>query len=247
MPPPPPDPTATAESGIAAAVIVAAGLGERFGLPAKVLVSLGGRPMLAWSLDAAHAARSVRDVIVVAGPHTRAAVEALLAGGTWPKVVAVVEGGARRQDSVAAGVAAVDPALPIVAVHDAARPLVTAAHFDAGTRAALATGAAIAAVPVADTLKRVEGDRVVGTVPRDGLWAAQTPQTFRRGVLLDALASAAATGLAVTDEAALCEALGIAVAVVAGDPTNLKVTLPPDLALAEALLAARLAAPEDPS
>jgi 2-C-methyl-D-erythritol 4-phosphate cytidylyltransferase len=223
-------------------VVVAAGRGERLGAPAKVLLPLAGRPLLAYALAAAQDAASIREVVVVAGEHTRQAIEALVGDGPWPKVRSVVVGGERRQDSVAAGVAALPPEIELVAVHDAARPLVEPALFDRCLDAARRTGAAVAAVPVADTLKRVVDGRVVGTVSRDGLWAAQTPQAFRRALLVAALERGRRAGGTATDEAGLCEGLGIEVAIVAGDPTNLKITHAADLALAEAVLAQRRAA-----
>ncbi|HEU0116717.1 MAG TPA: 2-C-methyl-D-erythritol 4-phosphate cytidylyltransferase, partial [Thermomicrobiales bacterium] len=228
-----------------AAVVVAGGRGERLGDPAKCLLPLAGRPMLAWSLDALEQAASVAHVVVVAGVHTRIAVEALVAGMAWPKVVAVVAGGERRQDSVAAGLAAV-PTAAAVLVHDAARPLAEPAVFDRCAAAAIATGAAIAAVPVADTLKRVTAGRATATVDRAGLWAAQTPQGFRQDIVerLLPLIRGADT---VTDEARLCESLGVPVAVVPGSPANLKVTLPDDVAVAAALLRARTGATSPPT
>jgi len=220
----------------AAVVIVAAGRGERFGAADKVFAPLRGRPLLAYALDAAEQS-AARDIVLVVGEHTRAAAAALVACGEWPKVRAVVTGGARRQDSVAAGVRAVAPDIAVVAVHDGARPLAKPALFDACLAAAAESGAAIAAIPVADTLKRVAGDEIVATVPRDGLWAAQTPQAFRRDLLVHALASPEAGNGTFTDEAALCEALGLSVRVVPGSRANLKVTRPDDLAIAAALLA----------
>ena len=238
MPAPPPD-----AAGIASAVVVAAGRGDRFGAPDKVLLPLAGRPLLAHVLDAVQAAVTVREVVVVAGSHTRGTIEALSAAGPWTKVRAVVEGGQRRQDSVARGVAATDPDLPIVAVHDGARPLATADLVDRCVRAALAVGVAIAAVPVTDTIKRVRDHRVLETVPRHDLWAAQTPQAFRRSLGLRACADEPAITATFTDEAALFEALGQPVTIVPGDRFNLKITVPDDLALAEAMLRARSAAP----
>ncbi|MBA2278145.1 MAG: 2-C-methyl-D-erythritol 4-phosphate cytidylyltransferase [Chloroflexia bacterium] len=223
----------------AAAVIVAAGRGERFGLDAKALVPLLGRPMLAWSLDAIEEAASVREIVVVAGTHTRDRIAALLAEGAWDKVVAVVEGGLRRQDSVAVGVHALSSNLDVVLIHDAARPLATAAQYDACARLAAHHGAAIVAAPVSDTLKRVADGLVTATVTRDGLWMAQTPQGFRRDDLVAALRSPAARETTLTDDAALFEALGWPVAIVPGDRANLKVTFPSDLAMAEALLRTR--------
>jgi 2-C-methyl-D-erythritol 4-phosphate cytidylyltransferase len=123
-----------------------------------------------------------------------------------------------------------------VAIHDAARPLVTSALFDQVVAAAVADGAAIAAVPVSDTIKRVAGDRVTGTLARDELVSVQTPQAFRKQLLLDAFAFAGRTGASVTDEATLIEQIGGMVTVVAGSTSNIKVTYPEDLSIAEALL-----------
>ena len=223
-----------------AAVVVAAGRGERLGMPDKILLPLAGRPMLAHVLDAVEGA-AVDAIVLVVGGHTRAAVEDLVVAGPWRKIGAIVPGGERRQDSVAAGVAAVPPAAEVVVIHDGARPLAPPALFDRCVAAAAAAGAAIAAVPVADTLKRVEGTRITSTVDRAGLWAAQTPQAFRRALLVDAIARCDDRSV-MTDEAGLCEALGIPVEVVLGSPSNLKVTRPEDLPVAEALL--RAAAPE---
>ncbi len=227
----------------AAAVVVAAGRGERFGAADKVFLPLAGRPMLAHVLDAVHAAELVAAVVLVVGVHTRERAERLLAEGAWRLPVTVVTGGERRQDSVAAGVAAVPADTEVVVVHDGARPLVAGGLFDRAAAAAVEVGAAIAAVPVTDTLKRAAGDgpsgaEMVGaTVPREGLWAAQTPQAFRRDRLAAALADPAAAATTFTDEAALFEHLGWPVALVQGHRGNIKVTHPEDLALAEALLA----------
>lgn len=217
-----------------AAVIVAAGRGTRIGAPAKTLLPLAGRPMLAWALDAADAAETIGAIVVVAGEHTRAETAAVVAAGSWRTPIKVVTGGARRQDSVLAGVLATPEDADVVAIHDGARPLAPAALFDACVAAAARDGAAIAAVPVSDTLKRVEEGRIAATVDRANLWGAQTPQAFRRALLLDLFARAG--DREVTDEASLCEALGVPVTVVPGLPENLKVTHPGDVAVAEALL-----------
>jgi 2-C-methyl-D-erythritol 4-phosphate cytidylyltransferase len=218
----------------AAAVIVAAGKSVRFGATDKLFAPLAGLPVLAYALDAVEHARLIRDVILVVGEQTRAAAEELIAGGPWPKVQAIVQGGDRRQDSVAAGVAAVPADIDVIAIHDGARPLAPPALFDRCVEMASREGAAIAALPIADTLKRVEGERIVATVPRQGLWAAQTPQAFRRTLLLEALARIG--DAEVTDDAAMVEHLGFPVSVVLGATSNIKVTLPDDLAVAEALL-----------
>jgi len=220
----------------ATVVVVAAGCGQRMGVPDKILLPLAGRPLLAHLLDTLERATTVREVVLVVGSHTRAAVETLIEGGSWRWSLKLVGGGERRQDSVAAGLAVVAPASTVVLVHDGARPLAPAALFDRCAEAAAREGAAIAAIPVADTLKRVAGGRVVATVERGGLWAAQTPQGFRRDLLAAVMARCG--GAAVTDEASLLEALGILVAVVPGTPANLKVTHAEDLAVAEAMLRA---------
>jgi 2-C-methyl-D-erythritol 4-phosphate cytidylyltransferase/2-C-methyl-D-erythritol 2,4-cyclodiphosphate synthase len=220
-----------------AAVVVAAGRGERLGVPEKILLPLAGRPMLAWSLAALERSDAIGAVVVVAGPHTMEAVEQLVRDEGFAKVRAIAVGGARRQDSVAAGLAALPVDTEIVVIHDGARPLAGPDLFARVARAAAETGAAIAAVPVADTLKRVEHDIIRETVERAGLWAAQTPQAFRWATLRRAMA--AHPDETVTDEARLCEAAGISVSIVPSSAANLKVTHPEDIAVAEALLRAR--------
>lgn len=221
----------------ASVVIVAAGSGQRFGAADKVFLPLDGRPILGHVLHAVCQARCARGIVVVVGEHTRDAAERLAQAGDWPLPLAIVTGGTRRQDSVATGVAAVPSEADVVLIHDGARPLVRPDLFDRCAAAAFEVGAAIAAVPVADTLKHVESDRVLATVARENLWAAQTPQGFRRALLVDALASSVARSHTFTDEASLFETLGLPVAVVQGSARNLKVTHPDDLHLAAALIA----------
>ena len=170
---------------------------------------------------------------MVVGP-VRTARELLAAcGASFDRVTAFVEGGAERQHSVARGLAALTPGCDLVAVHDAARALVRPEVIARAIAVAAEHGAAIAAVPLADTLKAVEGERIVATPPRTGFWRAQTPQVFRRDWLV--AAHAAARELA-TDDAALVEALGHEVRVAEGDALNFKITTATDLALAEAWL-----------
>jgi 2-C-methyl-D-erythritol 4-phosphate cytidylyltransferase len=222
------------------AIVVAAGRGSRMGAPDKVLLPLAGRPCVAWSLRAAAAAATVDGIVVVHGEHTRERLAAVVAGEQLAVPVVLTAGGERRQDSVAQGLAAARAlGAQVVAVHDAARPLATPAMFDAAMAAAEAHGAAIAATPVVDSLKRAAAGLVIETVPRDGLWAAQTPQAFDVARLEAALAEGERRGLTVTDEAALFEALGWAVAIAPGDPANLKLTHPADAPVLEALLRAR--------
>lgn len=224
-----------------AAIVVAAGRGERLAAPAKVLLPLAGRPMLAWSLRALEAADAIGSITIVAGAHIQEAVERLVRDEGFRRVRAIVPGGERRQDSVTAGLAALPGDAEIVVIHDGARPLADPTLFDRAAMAAAAHGAAIAAIPVADTLKRVQDGQITATVDRRGLWAAQTPQAFRLDTLRRAIA--ASTGEDVTDEARICEDAGIPVAVVPASLANLKVTHPEDIPVAEALLRARQAAP----
>ena len=225
-------------------VVVAAGASSRMGDVDKLRAVVGGRPLLAWTLDAVFASPAVRHVVVVAAPDRVAEV----AAEPWlpPSVTAVVAGGPRRQDSVAAGVAALPPASPgdVVLVHDGARPLVSPGLLERVADAARRDGAAIPVVPVAETLKRVEGGRIAGTVDRATLAAAQTPQGVRRDVLDRAWSLEPPGGPATwTDEAALLEACRIAVHAIPGESMNIKVTLPDDLARVEAELVARGRAP----
>ncbi len=222
------------------AVIVAAGSSTRMGGTDKLRAPLAGRPLLAWTLDAFAAATPVRRLVVVAAPDRVAE----LAAQPWlrSRGARVVPGGSRRQESVAAGVAATEAA--VVLIHDGARPLVSPALVEAVAVAATAHGAAIPVVPVAETLKRVVGGRVGETVDRSDLAAAQTPQGAHRALLERAWSRFPPGGAReFTDEAALLEAVGIPVTAVPGDVTNLKVTLPEDLIRAEALLTARLGLP----
>jgi 2-C-methyl-D-erythritol 4-phosphate cytidylyltransferase len=159
----------SAPEASAAAIIVAAGRGTRLGDAGKILRPLGDRPLLNFSIDAAEAASSVSDIIIVAGPHTIAQINRIVAESNWAKVRHVALGGDRRQDSVEAGLRLVRSHIAVVAVHDAARPFATPGLFDACVAAAFQQGAAIAAMPVADTLKRVSAGVVTETLPRDDL------------------------------------------------------------------------------
>ena len=231
------------EAAFADAIVVAAGESRRMDGLDKLAADVGGRPLLAWTLEAIAASPRVARIVVVA---TRARVEAIRDAAWLPgKVLAVTPGGTRRQESVAAGLAALDrlpgDAVPddrVILVHDGARPLVPVSLVSAVADAAAAHGAAIPVVSVAETLKRVEDGVVVATVDRQRMAVAQTPQGVRRGLLREAFAAHPADGAeAFTDEAALLEACRIAVHAIPGDPSNLKVTLPGDLRRVESALA----------
>jgi len=219
-----------------AALLVAAGSGSRFGAETpKQFLTLAGQPVMR------HAARTLAAHAALLQPVGEAApIEAALAGIPH---LPPVPGGATRQDSVRAGLEALAPHAPdVVLVHDAARPIIPGGAIDALLAALTDTPGAIPAVPVADTLKRVEAGRIVATVARTGLVRAQTPQAFRFAVLLDAHRAAhAARDTTATDDAALLEAAGLAVAIVPGAEDNIKLTWPEDLMrLERALLPALL-------
>ena len=201
-------------------IVVAGGTGSRFGT-AKQFESIAGARLVDRAVDAA---ASACDEVVVVVPD----------GFAWDgaPVTAAVAGGASRSASVRAGLAAVPTSASIVVVHDAARPLASSSLFDAVISAVVSgADAAVPALPVPDTVKRIDGDRVVETVARDGLVAVQTPQAFRA----DALRAAHASGADATDDAALIEVAGGRVVIVPGEPANLKVTTPADLVAAAAL------------
>lgn len=219
-------------------IVVAAGRGERAGggVP-KQYRELAGVPMLLRALRPFTAHADVLHTVVVLPAADAAAPPAWLAPLAGASL-AFVAGGAERADSVAAGLAALDPAAAVVLVHDAARPFVSAATIDAVIAAARAGRGAVAAVPLGDTLKEATADGVTiaRTVPRDRLWRAQTPQGFPRALLVRAHAAPRAPGAIATDDAALVEALGERVELVPDSARNFKVTTAEDAALAELLL-----------
>ena len=221
----------------AVALLLAAGTGERLGAGVpKAAIELGGRPLVAWSLEALAKAVAVRGVILVGDATALAPALETLSTSARAKIVAQVSGGATRQASCASGLALVAPDTDVVLVHDAARPFAEPGLFDAVARAAHEHGAALAAEPLADTLKRVEGGRVIETIERDGLWRAQTPQGARRALLATAHARAKEDGVLATDDVGLIERLGHAVHVVPAPSSNRKITTMDDLAWAEAHL-----------
>lgn len=221
-------------------VLPAAGRGERMGAGVvKALRELKGQPLLLHALRGVRAVAAIGPVVVVAPVGLVNDLEVLLA----PYDVAVVAGGTERQDSVRLGLAALPADVDLVLVHDAARALMPAAVFDA-VIAALRAGAeaVVPVLPVADTIKRVGGDRVLGTVDRTDLRAVQTPQGFARPVLDQAHAAVGPAAPAATDDAALVERLGRSVVTVPGSEEGFKVTRPFDLLVAAAVLQGRSSA-----
>ncbi len=205
----------------------------------KLLVSVGGRPALERVLDSFLELEAVGEIVAVIPESLFGPAKRAMASRPNPRGarLAVTPGGATRQESVRRGIAALERPLPFIAVHDVARVLVTPALIERVLRAARAVGAAIPACPVRDSVKEVASDRVVRSLDRERLRAAQTPQIFARDILARAHA-AAAEGAAATDDAMLVERIGCEIAVVPGEPSNLKLTEPGDLPVLEAWLRA---------
>ncbi len=224
-----------------AALVLGAGQGERLGHPLpKAFVPLAGRTLLARAVEALASVPEIARVVPVLPASDLAELDAALGPvAGHAKLAAAVAGGRERQDSVRAGLRALPDDVTLVAVHDAARALIRPATVSRVVGVAARTGAALLALPSADTIKRVEAGRVVETPPRAECWAAQTPQVFRRDWLEQGLEKAAAEGVQATDCAQLVEALGFEVHVVEGERDNLKITHPHDLVVAEELLRSR--------
>lgn len=224
-----------------AVILPAAGRSSRFGDPKqkKVYADLDGRAVWLRAAEPFVNRDDVATVILVIAPEDRELFERRFRPNVAFMNIQVVDGGAERSDSIAGALERVDESCAFVAIHDAARPCLTGEQVDAVFAAARAHGAALLAVPVADTVKRVGADkRTVETVPREGLYLAQTPQVFRRELILRAYANRARLGAAVTDDTQLVEAVGHPCAVVEGTPMNLKITTAADLRLAAAVLQA---------
>jgi 2-C-methyl-D-erythritol 4-phosphate cytidylyltransferase len=222
------------------AIVVAAGRGTRFGRP-KQLVELAGKPMLAWSIEAFAAMPEISELVVVTEPDLVERVEAVVHPRVRHSAVRVVRGGEERQASVHLGLETLSDEVAAVLVHDGARPLVRTADVRAGMRPVRPGTASLLATPVVDTVKVADADgKVTRTLDRSTLWAAQTPQFATARDLRRAHADAQRFGQPpATDDAALLERAGLDVVIVQGSPDNFKITLPGDLARAEALLRER--------
>ncbi|MDH4069375.1 MAG: 2-C-methyl-D-erythritol 4-phosphate cytidylyltransferase [Ignavibacteria bacterium] len=216
-------------------ILVAAGTGSRFGrrIP-KQFTPLAGKPILLWSLEVFASLGGINEIVVVAPARYLARVRKLAAVNMSKATIRVVAGGRLRQDSVLKGLLALERPPRVVLVHDAARPLITARFVRSLLRLARSRSALIPALPIAETVKQ-EGRRgvVAGTVPRKGLWVAQTPQVFHYDLLYNAHMRAKTDRFRGTDDASLVERLGVRVHLAPGDPVNLKVTVPSDLKTAE--------------
>jgi 2-C-methyl-D-erythritol 4-phosphate cytidylyltransferase len=217
------------------AIIVAGGTGVRMRHPCpKPLLLLGGRPVVARTVQVFDAHPGVAGVVLVVHPDHEKAYRRAMTAAAHQKPVLIVPGGATRSDSVRRGLRALDRDTGIIMVHDAVRPLVAARMITDGIRAAVAAGAAVAAVPVKATLKECDPvtGRVCSTLDRARIWEVQTPQVFGRALLERAYDNDAEA----TDDAALVERLGHPVTVFPGEYSNIKITTPEDMAIAEVLL-----------
>jgi 2-C-methyl-D-erythritol 4-phosphate cytidylyltransferase len=232
-------------SGNVAAIIVAAGKSQRMGGVDKQLRTIGGLPVLVRTVAVFEACPDVDAIVLVINPDNMVGAAELRTDYGWKKVRVMVPGGERRQDSVSAGLAAVvrlakeEGGFEWVAVHDGARPLLTPELISRGLEAAQEVGAAIAALPATDTVKRVDGSNMItGTLDRGSLWLAQTPQVFRTSLLANAyeLLAQHEESLEATDCARIVELSGRPVKVYEGERTNIKITTPLDLLIAEAIL-----------
>ncbi|MGD0780543.1 MAG: 2-C-methyl-D-erythritol 4-phosphate cytidylyltransferase [Dehalococcoidales bacterium] len=214
------------------AIIVAAGESERMGGIDKMFAPINRRPALARVLDTFQSCKKIDRIVVVMGAKNIEACRRMVKAEGWAKVKDIVLGGKRRQDSVAEGLKHVKEADWVV-IHDGARPLVTIDLIERGLEAAKETGAAVAAVPVTDTIKEVQDGEIVSkTLPRQNLRTVQTPQVFRCDIINNAYKHVAGD---VTDDAALVEKTGYKVKLYMGSYANIKITTPDDLAVAEAL------------
>lgn len=216
------------------AIIVAAGSGERFRseIP-KQFLELNGRPVIERTVERMHSAPSIDSITLVLAPDHLHRFDELRA--RFPKLTAIVAGGRSRAESVRNGLDAIPAGCDIVAVHDGARPLVSVDEIERTIAQAGSSGAACLVAPVTDTIKSIRGGEIAATLDRDKLRRALTPQAFRLDILKRAFDLADLTN-AVTDECYLVEKLGCPIAIVEGRASNIKITHPEDLVLAEALI-----------
>jgi len=216
-------------------VIVGAGSSQRMGRD-KVFISLAGKPLLAWSVDFCQTCKLVDQIAIVLNENKLDLGRKLAADRRWSKVLEICAGGKRRQDSVRQGLNELEDCDWVV-IHDSARPFLTTDLIRDGLEAAQATGAAVAAVPIKDTVKLGGGDMMVSkTLNRQELWAIQTPQIFRFDIIAEAHEQIKED---VTDDASMVEHLGRKVKLYMGSYNNIKITTPEDLALAELIAGKR--------
>lgn len=225
------------------AIIPAAGLGQRIGRGAKSFLSINNEPILLWICRVFQLEDLVNGIIVAVPPGEEMRAEKILSSSGITKILKIVTGGAIRQESVANALNVLPEWLngdDLVAVHDAARPLLSREYLDKVLKEACETGAALLAVPVKDTIKMAGNDKVVLSTPsRDTLWAAQTPQVFCKDIIERAYEAAFAEGFVGTDDASLVERIGVKVKIVESIYENMKITTPEDLILASRIIEMR--------
>jgi 2-C-methyl-D-erythritol 4-phosphate cytidylyltransferase len=221
------------------AIIVAAGDSRRMGFD-KLFATIAGRPVIAYTIKAFERAGCVDEIIVVTREDRHGEIKTIVHDENFKKVRSIIPGGKHRQDSVRVGLDRLDPAVTYVAVHDAARPLITADQIEFVFEQCRMHGAASLAEPISDTLKHADaGFFVTGSVDRHQLYAMQTPQIFERQLIEDAYRTVYAENASVTDEVSAVERLGRKVILVPNKELNCKITYPRDLALAELVLKQR--------
>ena len=221
------------------AIIVAGGSSQRMGFD-KLFAVIAGEPVIAHSIRAFEHASSVSEIVVVARKERHDEIRKITCAAGFKKVWSIVPGGERRQDSVLAGLDRIDHEAKYVAVHDAARPLITPEQIERAFEQCRVRGSAALAQPINDTLKRADADLlVVGLVDRHQLYAMQTPQIFERKLIEDAYRGVYAEKASVTDEVSAVERLGHKIALVLNDDFNFKITYPRDLPLADFILRER--------
>ncbi|MSP40659.1 MAG: 2-C-methyl-D-erythritol 4-phosphate cytidylyltransferase [Deltaproteobacteria bacterium] len=222
------------------AIVVAAGAGRRIGGEvSKMYLPIAGRPLVLRTLDRMLSARSVERVVWVAGAKEVAHCQALLRGDAAlrDRPIVLQEGGATRQQSAKRGLGKLAADTDIVIIHDGARPFVSADLIDRCVSAAAEKGAVVVGLPTHDTIKVAGSDRRIQTTPeRSSLWEVQTPQVFQREIITEAHEQAARDGVEATDDAMVVERFGRPVYILDGERTNIKITLPEDIWLAEAML-----------
>ena len=220
-------------------VIVCAGNSTRMGGVNKILLPLGERKVIGVTMQAFQACDSVSEIVIVAREDDIPAIQAEAEAAGITKLAACTTGGATRQESVINGIKKISKGTDLVAVHDGARPLVKPEHIEKVIKDASVFGGATLGVPVKDTIKNVDGGLIIDTPPRSSLYITQTPQIFKRDLYFEGIDFALEHGLDFTDDCQLVEAIGGKVAMTVGDYTNIKITTPEDIDIAEVLLRQR--------
>ena len=223
---------------ICTAVIVAAGKGKRMGTEiSKQFLPLCGKEILSHTVEKFEKAANIRDIVLVTGMESLEDVQDMVQEYGWKKIVSVTAGGKERQDSVWNGLLEVSADTEIVLIHDGVRPFVTEDILNLSIETALEMGGCVAGVPAKDTIKVCDAENIaVATPDRSTLWQIQTPQTFRRNLIVKAYETAKKDGFMGTDDASLAEHSGYPVKVIMGDYRNIKITTKEDLLIGEAFL-----------